>query len=72
VPVTVYCEVAGFFREDLTTLFDLLRQKKIRPLVARRFPLAEARRAHELLGTEGVTGKIVLLCSGSMRAAGTG
>lgn len=28
---------------------------------AQRFPLAEANQAHELLGKEGVTGKIVLM-----------
>jgi NADPH:quinone reductase-like Zn-dependent oxidoreductase len=54
----------GFFREDLGTLFDLLRHGKIRPLIAERLPLVEARRAHELLARGGVTGKIVLLCGG--------
>jgi NADPH2:quinone reductase len=49
------------FREDLTTLFDLLRRKKIKPLIARTFPLAQARQAHELLGGGGVTGKLVLV-----------
>ena len=49
------------FREDLTALFGLLEAEKIKPLVARRFPLAEARLAHELLGRGGVTGKIVLV-----------
>jgi NADPH2:quinone reductase len=49
------------FKQDLTALFDLLKQKKIKPLIAKRFPLVDARRAHELLGNEGVTGKIVLL-----------
>jgi NADPH2:quinone reductase len=53
----------AYFRQDLTALFELLQQNKIKPLIAHRFPLAEARRAHELLGSEGVTGKIVLLCS---------
>ena len=48
------------FRQDLTTLLDLLRQEKIQPLVAQRFPLAEARRAQELLARGGVIGKIVL------------
>ena len=48
------------FRQDLVTLLDLLRQKKIKPLIARRFPLPEARQAQELLGKGGVTGKIVL------------
>jgi len=51
----------AWFRQDLIALFDLLQQKKIKPLVARRFPLAAARDAHELLGTGGVTGKIVLV-----------
>lgn len=49
------------FRRDLAALFELLRQQKIRPIVAQRFPLAEARRAHEVLGEGGVTGKIVLV-----------
>jgi NADPH2:quinone reductase len=54
----------ALFRQDLITLFNLLQEKKIRPLIARRFPLAEARQAHELLGTGGVTGKIVLVRDG--------
>jgi len=52
------------FRQDLTTLFDLLQQEKIKPLIARRFPLAEARQAQELLGSGGVIGKIVLMPAG--------
>ena len=55
----------ALFRQDLITLFDLLQQEKIKPLIAQRFPLAEARQAHELLGKGGVTGKIVLVCNGS-------
>jgi len=51
----------GMFREDLTALFGLLGQRKIKPLIARRLPLAEARHAHELLEKGGVTGKIVLV-----------
>jgi NADPH2:quinone reductase len=51
----------ALFRQDLTALLELLQQQKIKPLIARRFPLAEARRAHELLGKGGVTGKIVLV-----------
>jgi NADPH2:quinone reductase len=49
-----------WFRQDLIALFDLLQQKKIKPVIAGRFPLVEARRAHELLGKGGVIGKIVL------------
>src|SRR5436190_19124072 len=56
----------AFFRQDLIALFDLLQQRKIKPLIAQRFPLAEARHAHELLGKGGVTGKIVLVCSESL------
>lgn len=50
----------ALFRQDLTALFDLLGQQKIKPLIAQRLPLVEARHAHELLGKGGVTGKIVL------------
>jgi len=51
----------AWFRQDLIALLDLLRKQKIRPIIAQRFPLAEARQAHELLGKGGVTGKIVLV-----------
>lgn len=51
----------SLFRADLIALFELLRQKKIKPLIAQRLPLAEARAAHELLGKGGVVGKIVLM-----------
>jgi NADPH:quinone reductase-like Zn-dependent oxidoreductase len=51
------------FREDLITLLNLLHEHKIKPLVAQRLPLSEARHAHELLGKGGVTGKIVLIPS---------
>jgi NADPH2:quinone reductase len=55
----------ALFRQDLTALFELLQQQKIKPLVAQRFPLAEARQAHEVLGKGGVIGKIVLVPIGS-------
>ena len=58
------------FRQDLIALFDLLQQQKIKPLIAQRFPLTEARQAHELLGTGGVTGKIVLVRNGSSFESG--
>jgi NADPH:quinone reductase-like Zn-dependent oxidoreductase len=54
----------ALFRQDLITLLDLLHQQKIKPLIAQKFPLAEARQAQELLGQGGVMGKIVLVCSG--------
>ena len=54
----------AWFRHDLLALLDLLQQGKIKPLIARRLPLEEARRAHEMLGEGGVLGKIVLLPNG--------
>jgi NADPH2:quinone reductase len=53
-----------WFRHDLLTLLDLLKQGEIKPLIAQRLPLEEARRAHEMLGEGGVLGKIVLLPNG--------
>jgi NADPH:quinone reductase len=60
----------ALFRQDLIALFDLLKQQKIKPLIAQRFPLAEARHAQELLGKGGVTGKIVLVRDGSSLESG--
>ena len=48
------------FRKDLSALFGLLRQHKIKPVIAKRLPLVEAKQAHEQLGKGGITGKIVL------------
>jgi NADPH2:quinone reductase len=59
-----------WFRQDLTFLLDLLQQKKIKPLIAQRFPLAEARQAHELLGKGGIVGKIVLVSNASLLESG--
>jgi len=53
-----------WFRHDLQTLLNLLKEEKIKPLIAQRLPLEEARRAHEMLGEGGVLGKIVLLPNG--------
>ncbi len=59
----------GMFREDLIALFDLLGRRKVEPLIARRFPLAGARQAHELLEKGGVAGKIVLVQGGASPGA---
>jgi NADPH:quinone reductase-like Zn-dependent oxidoreductase len=53
-----------WYPEDLSKLFDLLAQEKIRPIVT-RMPLVEAARAHELIGKASVKGKIVLTCNTS-------
>jgi NADPH:quinone reductase-like Zn-dependent oxidoreductase len=60
----------ALFRQDLIALFDLLQQEKIKPLIAQRFPLAEARQAHELLGKGNVIGKIVLVGNRSSLESG--
>jgi NADPH:quinone reductase-like Zn-dependent oxidoreductase len=54
----------AWFRHDLRLLLDLLKEGKIKPLIAQRLPLEEARLAHERLGQGGVLGKIVLLPNG--------
>jgi NADPH2:quinone reductase len=59
----------SLFRQDLMVLFDLLQQQKIKPLIAQRLPLAEAKHAHELLGKGGVTGKLVLVCDEALFAS---
>jgi NADPH2:quinone reductase len=61
----------SWFRQDLIALFDLLQQQKIKPLLAKRIPLVEARQAQEMLGKGGVTGKIVLVLNGSSLGSGT-
>ena len=57
----------AWFREDLTQLLELLRTGKIKPLVAGRLPLRDARRAQELLGQGSVRGKLVLICNPAER-----
>jgi NADPH:quinone reductase-like Zn-dependent oxidoreductase len=52
-----------WFHEDLTLLFDMLKQGKIKPLIAARIPLNQASQAHELLTGSSVKGKIVLICN---------
>jgi NADPH:quinone reductase-like Zn-dependent oxidoreductase len=61
----LYRQRPEWYREDLLALFDLLQQRKIKPVIALRLPLIEARQAQELLGRGGVKGKIVLLCQSS-------
>jgi len=50
-----------WFREDLTKLFELLLEGKIKPTIAKKMNLEEASKAHELIEKGGVKGKIVLL-----------
>jgi NADPH:quinone reductase-like Zn-dependent oxidoreductase len=50
-----------WFRQDLTTLFDLLARGELKPVIDRRLPLEQAALAHELLGKGETVGKIVLV-----------
>ena len=52
---------AEWYREDFLALLQLLREHKIHPVIARRLPLADARRAHELLAESASVGKLVLV-----------
>ena len=60
----------AWFRRDLIVLLDLLQRQQIKPIVAQRFPLAEARQAHELLAKGGIVGKIVLVSNVSSLESG--
>jgi NADPH:quinone reductase-like Zn-dependent oxidoreductase len=52
-----------WFHEDLTLLFDMLKQRKISPIIAAKMPLNQATQTHELLAGGSVKGKIVLICN---------
>jgi NADPH2:quinone reductase len=52
-----------WFHEDLTLLLNLLKQGKIKPIVATRMPLNQAAQAHELVAGGSMKGKIVLICN---------
>ncbi len=60
----------AWFHQDLMSLFALLQQRRIQPLIAQRIPLVEARRAQELLAQGGVIGKIVLVGDGARTEPG--
>lgn len=48
----------------MTSLFDLLSQGQLTPIVAKRLALEEAADAHELLSDSSVTGRIMLVMRG--------
>jgi NADPH:quinone reductase-like Zn-dependent oxidoreductase len=50
------------YAADLATLFNLLKEGRIAPIVGARFPLEKAFEAHDLLNKRGIAGKIVLDC----------
>jgi NADPH:quinone reductase-like Zn-dependent oxidoreductase len=49
------------FMDDLPVLFNLLEEGKIKPIIAKKFPILEAAKANELLESGQVIGNIVLL-----------
>jgi len=49
------------FMADMATLFELLREGAIHPIVIERLPLAAAREVHARIDSGGLGGKIVLL-----------
>jgi len=50
----------GWLREDLTALLQLVREKKLKPVVDTTLNLAEARQAFQLLQDRKVFGKVVI------------
>src|SRR5262245_16496083 len=56
-------EIRGSFATttpELSESFRLVLEKKVRPVVSRLMPLADAAKAHQILFDRGVTGRIVL------------
>ena len=51
----------GWLRADLTSLLDLVRQKKLKPVVSETLELSQTRSAFELLQNRKVFGKIVIV-----------
>jgi NADPH:quinone reductase-like Zn-dependent oxidoreductase len=52
---------AESFKTDWATLFEYLENGKIRPIIAKTFPILEAAKANELLESGKVAGNVVLL-----------
>ena len=61
---TLYLRDKRPFQEDVAILFKLLEEGQIRPVIAQRLPLVEARKANELLERGGVAGNLVLVAPG--------
>jgi NADPH:quinone reductase-like Zn-dependent oxidoreductase len=51
---------AGWLKEDLTMLFQLLAKGTIKPVIQQIFPLSDTRTAHELFEKGSGAGKILL------------
>jgi NADPH2:quinone reductase len=55
-----YDHMEGPRQEALKNAIDLLATGRVKPVIGTRMPLADARRAHELIESRRATGKIVL------------
>jgi NADPH2:quinone reductase len=53
----------NLYAEDLKVLMGYLVEGKIKPVIAKRMPLVEARNAQKLIWEAKVKGKIVLICN---------
>jgi NADPH:quinone reductase-like Zn-dependent oxidoreductase len=51
----------NLLKEDWTTLFKLLEEGQIKPIISERFPILEAAKANELLESSALVGNIVLM-----------
>jgi NADPH:quinone reductase-like Zn-dependent oxidoreductase len=51
----------ALFKEDWATLFSLLGEGKIRPIIAAKFPILEAKKGYALLESGQVLGNVVLV-----------
>jgi NADPH:quinone reductase-like Zn-dependent oxidoreductase len=54
-------EHMDWYQQTLGELLDLAATGKMRPVVAERFPLLEASRAHEFMDRGGYAGKVILM-----------
>jgi NADPH:quinone reductase-like Zn-dependent oxidoreductase len=55
-------EHPDWFHEDLSTLFEMLSEKRLKPILYATLPLKEVAEAHRLLEKSKVVGKITLDC----------
>ena len=53
-------ENMAWYRDSLAEFFDLAAAGKLKPVIADRFPLLEAARAHQFIERGGYAGKVVL------------
>ena len=51
-------------QEDMESLFHLLKDEKINPIISERFPILEAAKANSMLESGKISGKIVLVSPG--------